>query len=193
MCPLVVGAESAALHFAFVRPCAISCCRPLLNYGVQPFDRSSSPLLFINGWMTLIPAIEEISSIVRLHAISGIPRLRTARGAPTCWSIKYRPLIREQLSAPERCCPEPPQPAVTLPQEHLRQSVGGRGKPTCRQHTFFADRQFTPPSRRPSAPAGVKRKGLWCCLNTPTSQVPSLTHSVAGMHACQVLPPFVRS
>ena len=45
--------------------------------------------------------------------------------------------------------------AVTLPQEYLRQSVGDGS----RQHTFFADRQFTPPSRWASARAGVKRKG----------------------------------
>ena len=31
------------------------------------------------------------------------------RGAPTCWSIKYRPLILEQLRAPGRCCPQPPR------------------------------------------------------------------------------------
>ena len=78
--------------------------------------------------------------------------------------------------------------AVTLPQEHLRQSVGGGSRRAA--NTFFADRQFTPPSRRASAPAGVTRKGLWCCLNTSTSQVPPLTHSVVSMHACQVASPI---
>ena len=118
----LIGARDNNVGGSDVSPCRWRgiCCTsfcvrsPLRNLMLSAAKlwratvRSIELSFVANGWVTLIPAIEEISSIIRLRAISVIPRLQTARGAPTCWSIKYRPLIREQLSAPGRCCPEPP-------------------------------------------------------------------------------------
>ena len=96
--------------------------------------------------------------------------------------------------------------AVTLPQEHLRQSAsrgeGREGRGAANTHVF-ADRQFAPlPVGHPlclphvrSGPLG----GFCCCFNTSTSKcsphsvTASLTHSVAPLHArCFIRPQLLR-
>ena len=128
----------------------------------------------------------------------------------TCLSVKYCPLIREQLRAAERCCLEPPQfgsPSLALRNDTATRAVApggregegcrrGRGSHRRRQHAFFADRQF------PLHPVGhplaqlAPRRGTRAASVGPFGRLlvllqylnfkmfPSPTHSLSRHCAC---------